>query len=231
MSFRLHDLALRLAQLVEMGGWVVALLLGVSVLAGAVVLWKLWHLSHLRVGRHATLVDALDQWNAGERAAARAALRASGTPLAMLGLRAVSGGAGDAALRARLHSEVEAHAARAETGLRMLDTIAQVTPLLGLFGTVLGMIAAFQALQGAGASVDPSVLAGGIWVALLTTAVGLGIAMPVSVILSAFDARIMAERRQAEVMVETLLGPPLPAPALAATQPGARAPAAGRRHA
>jgi len=214
MSFDLHDLAVRLTQLVQMGGWVVGLLLGVSVLAGALVLWKLWHLAHLRVGRHATLIAALDRWNAGDLTSARAGLRSCATPLALLGLRAVSGGPGDAALRARLHAEAEAHAARAETGLRLLDMIAQTTPLLGLFGTVLGMIAAFQALQGAGASVDPSVLAGGIWVALLTTAVGLGIAMPVSVILSAFDARILSERRMADLMVETLLGPALPAPAL-----------------
>lgn len=214
MSGMLHDAAVRLAQLVDLGGWVVGLLLAVSVLAGAVILWKLWHLAHLQVGRHAGLTAALDQWNGGDPAAARAGLRQAGTPLALLGLRAVSGGGGDPALRARLHAEVDSHTARAETGLRLLDTIAQVAPLMGLFGTVLGMIEAFQALQGAGTSVDPSVLAGGIWVALLTTAVGLGIAMPVSVILSAFDARIAAERRLAAAMVETLLGPALPAPRL-----------------
>ena len=214
MTEMLHDLAVRLSGLVALGGWVVGVLLSISVLAGAVILWKLWHLGRLRIGRHAALQAALDQWNAGDAVQARAALRACGAPLAQLGARAVATGAGDSTLRARLHAEAEAHAARAETGLRLLDTIAQVTPLLGLFGTVLGMISAFQALQGAGASVDPSVLAGGIWVALLTTAVGLGIAMPVSVILSAFDARILAERRMAGVMVETLLGPALPAPRL-----------------
>jgi biopolymer transport protein ExbB len=214
MTGMLHDAAVRLADLVDMGGWVVGVLLAVSVLAGAVILWKLWHLAHLKVGRHGALAAALDQWNAGDHAAARAGLRQAGTPLALLGLRAVAGGTGDPALRARLHAEVEAHTARAETGLRLLDTIAQVAPLLGLFGTVLGMIEAFQALQGAGAAVDPSVLAGGIWVALLTTAVGLGIAMPVSVILSALDARIAAEQRQAAAMVETLLGPALPVPRL-----------------
>jgi biopolymer transport protein ExbB len=232
MSGLLHDAAIRLADLVDMGGWVVGVLLAVSVLAGAVILWKLWHLAHLKVGRHAGLAAALDLWNAGDRAAARAGLRQAGTPLAVLGLRAVAGSEGDPALRARLHAEVETHAARAEAGLRLLDTIAQVAPLMGLFGTVLGMIEAFQALQGAGASVDPSVLAGGIWVALLTTAVGLGIAMPVSVILTAFDARIAAERRQAAGMVETLLGPGLPTPRL--PEPGLSEPglSAGRsRHA
>ena len=55
---------------------------------------------------------------------------------------------------------------------------------MGLFGTVLGMIDAFRALQAAGDAVDPSVLAGGIWVALLTTAAGLGVAMPTSLALT-----------------------------------------------
>ena len=74
--------------------------------------------------------------------------------------------------------------------------------MLGLFGTVLGMIAAFQALQEAGASVDPSALAGGIWVALLTTAGGLAIAMPTSLALSWFESRTEADRLMASVAIE-----------------------------
>ena len=64
---------------------------------------------------------------------------------------------------------------------------------MGLFGTVLGMITAFKDLQSAGNAVDPSILAGGIWVALLTTAVGLAVAMPVSVILTWFETRVENE--------------------------------------
>lgn len=62
--------------------------------------------------------------------------------------------------------------------LRPLEVIASLSPLLGLFGTVLGMILAFQQMELAGSQVDPSVLSGGIWQALLTTAVGLGVAIP-----------------------------------------------------
>ena len=64
------------------------------------------------------------------------------------------------------------------SGLRSLALIASLSPLIGLLGTVLGMINAFQALQDAGNRVDPSILSGGIWVALLTTAAGLIIAIP-----------------------------------------------------
>jgi len=64
------------------------------------------------------------------------------------------------------------------SGLRPLALIANISPLIGLLGTVLGMINAFQALQNAGNKVDPTILSGGIWVALLTTAAGLIIAIP-----------------------------------------------------
>tara|TARA_R110002167_G_scaffold30450_4_gene100843 strand:+ start:2206 stop:2994 length:789 start_codon:yes stop_codon:yes gene_type:complete len=63
--------------------------------------------------------------------------------------------------------------------LRPLEMIAALSPLLGLLGTVLGMIEAFKQMELAGSQVDPSILSGGIWQALLTTAVGLAVAIPV----------------------------------------------------
>ncbi|MEW6378271.1 MAG: MotA/TolQ/ExbB proton channel family protein [bacterium] len=83
-------------------------------------------------------------------------------------------------------SEIEkaiSHAGQQE--LRELDrymptlaTIANIAPLLGLFGTVTGMIKAFMVIQQLGGKVNASVLAGGIWEALLTTAFGLAVALP-----------------------------------------------------
>jgi biopolymer transport protein ExbB len=96
---------------------------------------------------------------------------------------------------------------RLEGGFRILDVIAQLAPLLGLFGTVLGMIDAFQTLQGAGAAVDPSLLAGGIWVALMTTAVGLAVAMPTSLLLTWLEARVEGERVFADKALQMLLCP------------------------
>ena len=63
-------------------------------------------------------------------------------------------------------------------GLRTLEVISALSPLIGLLGTVFGMIGAFQALESAGSQVDPSILSGGIWEALLTTAAGLTVAIP-----------------------------------------------------
>ena len=76
----------------------------------------------------------------------------------------------------------------ARRGLRIIDLIITIAPLVGLLGTVLGMIEAFQALQESGAQADPSALAGGIWEALLTTAAGMGIAIPASILLSWYDS-------------------------------------------
>lgn len=73
------------------------------------------------------------------------------------------------------------------TGLRPLELIVTIAPLIGLLGTVLGMIEAFQALETSGGQADPAVLAGGIWEALLTTAAGMAVAIPAAVALSWFE--------------------------------------------
>ncbi len=74
-------------------------------------------------------------------------------------------------------------------GLKLLGLIATLSPLLGLLGTVLGMIGAFQAMESAGAAVDASLLSGGIWEALLTTALGLVVAIPATLFHSYLQGR------------------------------------------
>ncbi len=76
-----------------------------------------------------------------------------------------------------------------ERGLVILATIANVAPLMGFLGTVGGMILAFAAIEAAG-DVDPALVAGGIKVALLTTAAGLVIAVPVNIAYNFFVSRI-----------------------------------------
>ncbi len=198
-----------LRRVADLGGPVVMILLAMSLLATALILAKIWQFLRLGVGRHGALETALVAWDTGARSAAQDAAAAAPSHLsaiAGLALRAAEApGHDDAALRARLTSEAAARLAHLASGLRLLDSIAQVAPLLGLFGTVLGMIQAFQGLQAAGAAVDPSALAGGIWVALLTTAVGLAVAMPASLILAWFDGRIAREAQMAERIIDTAL--------------------------
>ena len=76
-----------------------------------------------------------------------------------------------------------------ERGLVILATIANVAPLMGFLGTVAGMILAFAAIEKAG-TVEPTLVAGGIKVALLTTAAGLIVAVPINITYNFFVARI-----------------------------------------
>ena len=188
-----------LVSLLGLGGPVVLILLALSVLALSIILYKIWDLYAKGIGRHRAINRAIAAFDEGRTSEAGEYLRSSPSHLAPLLLGAFGGSARD---KARLTAEAETRLSRAERGFRLLDSIAQVAPLLGLFGTVLGMIAAFQALQEAGASVDPSALAGGIWVALLTTAGGLAIAMPTSLALSWFESRTEADRLMASVAIE-----------------------------
>ena len=189
--------------ILELGGPVVALLLLMSVIAGAVVIYKLWQFQAAGVGRHQMLGQALERWDIGQRAEARQALAGSRSYLVPLVESAMS----QTPSLKRLEAEAGLAFAHLEGGFRLLDTIAQLAPLLGLFGTVLGMIDAFQSLQSVGSSVDPALLAGGIWVALLTTAVGLAVAMPVSMMLAWFESRMARERVFADRALQVILVP------------------------
>ncbi len=82
-----------------------------------------------------------------------------------------------AELREAVQDSARSEVARLEKRLVVLATIAQVAPLLGFFGTVMGMIHMFRVIQEAQLP-SPGQLAGGVWVALLTTAAGLAVAVP-----------------------------------------------------
>ena len=190
-------------RIADLGGPVVLLLCALSMVVSTVILYKLWQFTAAGVGRHKELSRAVAAWDTGDRAAARSYLRKSRSYLCPVVDMAMSGQRDGE----RLEAETETLFAKLERGLRLLDSVAQLAPLLGLFGTVLGMISAFQALQDAGSKVDPSILAGGIWVALLTTAVGLAVAMPTALILSWFESRMDAERVLAGKALRTILAP------------------------
>ncbi|RAI02986.1 MotA/TolQ/ExbB proton channel family protein [Acuticoccus sediminis] len=199
-----------LADLLELGGPVVLLLLGLSVAVATIALAKIIAFVTAGVGRHQPAREAVQLYLAGDAPAARR--RASGPVSAQIVRYAIDASAAMAPEAARDATEAVAilrlHRLRAMTGL--LDIIAQIAPLLGLFGTVLGMIEAFRALEDRGASVDPSVLAGGIWVALLTTAVGLAVAMPASVLTAWFEGRLESEEIAIEGLVTALFTGALP---------------------
>ncbi|MFT7172136.1 MAG: biopolymer transport protein ExbB [Paracoccaceae bacterium] len=77
-----------------------------------------------------------------------------------------------------------------ERGLRMLALIAAISPLIGLLGTVWGMVIAFSKIAKLGETVTPADFADGIWTGLLTTVAGLLVAIPAMAMAKIFEARI-----------------------------------------
>ncbi|MES0864787.1 MotA/TolQ/ExbB proton channel family protein [Ruegeria sp. SCPT10] len=191
--------------ILALGGPVVAILIVTSIATLSLILYKLWQYRAAGVGRHIELSRAIQAWDRQDRAKALAHLDKSRSYLAPVIAMSLSGTG--TALSDRVDADAEARFAELERGLNVLDMVAQLAPLLGLFGTVLGMIEAFQTLQGAGNAIDPALLAGGIWVALLTTAAGLAVAMPTSLVLTWFEARMTRERIFANQALRTVFAP------------------------
>jgi biopolymer transport protein ExbB len=111
----------------------------------------------------------------------------------------------EAALRSELEGAGAGELDTLGTHLAVLETIAMAAPLLGLLGTVLGMIESFRALELARGAADASLLAGGVWTALLTTAMGLMVAIPAGAAAMLFAARIDSVGRDIERSVAELL--------------------------
>lgn len=167
--------------------WAIAAL---SVVTVALILWKIWRLVLAGAWSRRMSRRAVQAWEAGEAGVAlstiegRKGLRSRLTRAAMQARLTLS----DEAAREETSRVARRLLASQGTALRALELISTIAPLLGLLGTVMGMIAAFQALQEAGSNADPSMLAGGIWEALLTTAAGMAVAIPASAALTWFEA-------------------------------------------
>ena len=96
---------------------------------------------------------------------------------------------------------VEKEIEKSQKLMPTLEIIAQVSPLIGLLGTVIGMIDSFNELELGGSLVDPSILAGGIWTALLTTAMGLIVAIPALISHYFFERKIMQKYKRTETII------------------------------
>ncbi|MFN4262597.1 MAG: MotA/TolQ/ExbB proton channel family protein [Thioalkalivibrionaceae bacterium] len=170
---------------IELGGPVVVILLILSLIAATVVVYKLIIFARWRLDDDKGLARGIDAWIAGDRDGALDRLARLGTPgsrvvaAAIRGIECADGARHEALVREEVQRLGAAAVEDARSHLRILEVIGALAPLLGLLGTVIGMIDAFRALEEAGSRVDPSVLSGGIWVALMTTAVGLAVAIPV----------------------------------------------------
>lgn len=197
-------------ELVQSGGWLMLPIMLCSIIALAIVGERFWALQAKRICPD-YLVPQIWQWAKNKQIDAKqlTELR-NGSPLG----RVLAAGL------VNLHHEREImkdsiedsgrhEVAELERYLNTLGTIAAITPLLGLLGTVIGMIKVFTAITVAGVG-NPGILAGGISEALITTAAGLSVAIPTLMFYRFFrgriDALVITMEKEALKMVEILHG-------------------------
>ncbi|MBX9607958.1 MAG: MotA/TolQ/ExbB proton channel family protein [Gammaproteobacteria bacterium] len=195
-------------EMVMAGGLVMVPLLACSVVALAIIIERFWTLQRKRIVPD-NLVAQVWQWaQSGALDERRVQALRSGSPLG----RVLAAGILHRDADRQLMKESIEEVGRLEVFalgryISVLGTIASISPLLGLLGTVMGMIRIFSAVTKQGVS-DPSILAGGISEALITTATGLAVAIPALLFYRYFNRRVegfvVAMEAEALKLVEAL---------------------------
>jgi biopolymer transport protein ExbB len=191
-------------QTVIAGGPMIWLLILLSFFSLALIALKMLQLRGVLSGG-AVRARALAAWATGDKTGASAMLAQGRSPADRLVHAAMQGliaGQRRPALEAELDWRGNVEMAALTRHIRLLEIIAMVSPLMGLLGTVLGMIEAFQELAKAEGAANASLLAGGIWTALLTTAAGLAVAIPAAVAAGLFSERT----DRAALQIESAVG-------------------------
>jgi biopolymer transport protein ExbB len=200
-----------LSEILTKGGPVVIILVAYSVIALAIVLERMIHF--FRMGRVPSDFEA--------------ALTRQGMAFKLAGQRgpevavvhalqqAAAEGVADLARVAERVAATELQ--RMQRGFATLAMLGNTAPLWGLFGTITGMISAFMVIEQAGGKVDAQALAGGIWEAMVTTGVGLAVALPILLLLHMLEGwairRAEAMQRVASLLLERVAAPQLSHPA------------------
>ncbi len=192
------------------GGWLMWPILACSVVAMAIILERLWSLRRRRV-MPPGLMEQVWQWQRDQALTPeRIQALAQGSPLGrLLSAGLVNRNHSREIMKEAINDVGRQVVAGLERYLNTLGTIASVSPLLGLLGTVFGMIDIFTVIIDAGVG-NPGVLAGGISEALLTTAAGLTVAIPSLMFHRYFNGRVnqfaLAMEEEALNLVEVIKG-------------------------
>lgn len=197
-------------EIVQAGGWLMIPILLCSVVAAAICVERVWTLQRSRIAPHNLLTQVWTALRNREMSADKVAELRASSPL---GLVLAAGVANARRGRDVIKEAMEEAAAQVthdlERYLTSLGVIASVAPLLGLLGTVVGMIQTFTALMLEGAG-NSSALAGGISTALITTAAGLFVAIPALMFHRFLERRVddllMIMQQEASKLVEILQG-------------------------
>ncbi len=198
-------------ELIKAGGWLMVPILLCSVIAMAIVAERFWTLQRRRI-TPGDLVVQVWQWaKSGNLNDDRIRALRKSSPLGRILAAGLVNRDTSRAMMKEGIEEVGRHVVHdLDRYLNTLGTIASITPLLGLLGTVIGMIKVFAVIttQGVG---NPGVLAGGISEALITTAAGLTVAIPALMFHRYFrghvDELVVTMEQEALKMVEAMHGP------------------------
>ncbi len=208
MTLYAEQLSVFYSDLVDYVGPVGILLLLLSIFSIMLILLKILAMASFRLGQAEQLEQDIMTFNPENIGTFTEAVRAKSHPAAILMLTAsqlLNDNKSYNIISSTVQSAALALFARLSRYNRLLELIGLIAPLLGLLGTILGMITAFQALQESGQQADPTVLAGGIWEALLTTALGLIVAIPAIVAFNLIENRMEALREQTIALVGQFL--------------------------
>ena len=165
-------------ELVKSGGWLMAPIILCSIAAMAIIAERLWSLQRERVAPEGLVADVWRLASTGELTEERLQALREGSPLGRILAPGLAGRDLDREVMKESIEEVGRHVVHdLERYLDTLGTIAAIAPLLGLLGTVIGMIDVFAVITAQGVG-EPRTLAGGISEALVTTAAGLTVAIP-----------------------------------------------------
>ena len=173
------------------GGFMMIPILFGSVLALTIIIERLWVLQRSKVFPEAFLVRMDEMVKAGRKSEAHSACRENDSTVA----RILSEGLDNSGRPRQEIVEALQVAGRRETAgmskwVGALGAIAALEPLMGLLGTVLGLIEAFKRVEATNIVGNPSAVAGGVWQALITTAAGLIIAIPTYAVYRYFRSRV-----------------------------------------
>jgi biopolymer transport protein ExbB len=195
-------------ELVKAGGWLMLPILICSVLALAIIIQRFYTLRRSRVIPDGALQAVYRQYKAGNLTSEYINSLREKSPLEqVLAAALINRNQPRAVMKEAIEEEGRQIVHGLEYFLGALATIAAISPLLGLLGTVLGMIDVFAAIVTAGVG-NPGVLAGGISKALITTAAGLSVAIPAlifhEILSSRVDQLILDMEDKAVQMVDVL---------------------------
>jgi len=198
--------------LIQMGGPMMYLIILCSVLAFGVVIERIYHLNKARIDANKFMDDIITVLKRNKIIEAIEMCNATPGPIAhIIKAGILKHDRSKAEIKEAVDEAAQLEIPRLEKHMPVLATIAHIAPLLGLVGTVTGMIKSFQVIQQKAMAmipVNPGDLAGGIWEALLATLAGLAVAIPTYVaynyLASQVDSLVFDMERSATDLVNLL---------------------------